>query len=99
MRRSQTDSNKGTIAWSGINGGLFDTLRGEALFLVVVKPISTLMHSGDSEGHKTAGYRELTPGQQAAFMFWVLYSHAPTCPSFTPGCPTCGIRSQLTGSS
>lgn len=45
-------------------------------FLWVVQPIAGHMHSSKAPGHRHAVYRALGGGQRAAFMFWVLVSHA-----------------------
>jgi len=54
-----------------------DSISPEELFMWTVKPIALEMHSGKGPDHKYDVYKELSDGQRAAFMFWVLYSHAP----------------------
>lgn len=63
-----------------------DTLkikRDEELFELLVRPIGTEMHrAGGGADHKITVFKELSDGQRAAFMFWVLYSHAGDVPQF-----------------
>lgn len=54
-----------------------DSISTAELFMLAVKPIALEIHSGKGPDHKYDVYKELTDGQRAAFMFWVLYSHAP----------------------
>ena len=52
------------------------TINSDDLFLLVVRPIALRMHSGKGPEHKYDVYKSLTDGQRAAFMYWVLHSHA-----------------------
>lgn len=53
------------------------SMSPEELFLSAVTPIAREMHrGGGGPDHKYDVYQQLTDRQRAAFMYWVLHSHA-----------------------
>ncbi|QFQ28643.1 hypothetical protein [Bacillus thuringiensis] len=54
----------------------WENFDDEALFKAVILPTVHEMHSFKNPKNKFEVYKELTLGQRAVFMFWVLYDHS-----------------------
>lgn len=59
-----------------MNKSIFDNANDEKLFKMAIEPIAKQMHSRFGPRYKFTLYKELTKGQKAAFMFWILYYHS-----------------------